>query len=133
MPETVRQPCHRERTNLRESRKGCKPTWRAAGSAFESARFRPNQRRGINHREGSILNCIAANLGYAVDLHAQPEGLVEPMMSTHTRQAVLYSVLLITPLIFSDPASAGKARGTTELDRVVNAVEGAESSHGTNP
>src|ERR1051325_735916 len=55
------------------------------------------------------------------------------MMSTHTRQAGLYSVLLITSLIFSDPASAGKARGTTELDRVVAAVEGAESSHGTNP
>ena len=55
------------------------------------------------------------------------------MISTHTRQAVLYSVLLITPLIFSDRASAGKARATTELDRVVYAVEGAESSHGTNP
>ena len=55
------------------------------------------------------------------------------MMSTHTRQAVLYSVLLITSLIFSNPASAGKARGSTELDRVVNALEGAESSHGTNP
>jgi hypothetical protein len=89
--------------------------------------------RGINHREGSILNCIAANLGYAVDLHAQPEGLVEPMMSTYTRQAVLYSVLLIASLIFSDPASAGKARAIPELDRVVYAVEGAESTHGINP
>jgi hypothetical protein len=79
------------------------------------------------------LNCIAANLGYAVDLHAQPEGLVEPMMSTYTRQAVLYSVLLIASLIFSDPASAGKARAIPELDRVVYAVEGAESTHGINP
>ena len=79
------------------------------------------------------MNCIAANLGYAVGRHAQPVGMVEPMISTHTRQAVLYPVLLITSLIFSDPASAGKARETTELDRVVYAVEGAESSHGTNP
>ena len=133
MPETVRQPCHREgQISAKAGRVGSRRGG-AAGSASEPARFRPNQRRGINHREGSILNCIAANLGYAVDLHAQPEGLIEPMMSTHTRQAVLYSVLLITSLIFSDPASAGKAKGSTELDRVVNAVEGAESSHGTNP
>lgn len=35
-------------------------------------------------------------------------------------------------LMSSDPASAGKRTGATELDRVAYAVEGAESSHGTN-
>jgi len=51
---------------------------------------------------------------------------------TDTRQIVLPAVLIAVFLMSSNPASAGKRTGATELDRVAYAVEGAESSHGTN-
>jgi hypothetical protein len=51
---------------------------------------------------------------------------------THTRQILLYSLLIAVLLMSSNPASAGTRTEATELDRVAYAVEGAESSHGTN-
>ena len=57
------------------------------------------------------------------------------MMITHRgRITALYCLApLVLALILAHPASAGKATPATELDRVADAVEGAESSHGTNP
>jgi len=53
------------------------------------------------------------------------------MISARTRQPFLCSLLIILLLIFPDPLSAGKGTGSTQLDRVSYAVEGAESSHAT--
>ena len=56
-------------------------------------------------------------------------GIENPMIRAQTRQSFLCSLLVIVPLIFPNPVSAGKGTGASQLDRVSYAVEGAESSH----
>jgi len=58
--------------------------------------------------------------------------LKEIQIRTDTRRTVFSAVLIAVFLMSSNPASAGKRTGAAELDRVAYAVEGAESSHGTN-
>jgi hypothetical protein len=55
------------------------------------------------------------------------------MRTHHGQITVLFSLpLFVSALFFPHPASAGKGTPATELNRVAYAVEGAESSHGTN-
>ena len=95
----------------------------------------PDARQIVPHgkRRPTLRRAKTSDIGVGLTLAIEEKrGLKEIQIRTDTRRTVFSAVLIAVFLMSSNPASAGKRTGAAELDRVAYAVEGAESSHGTN-